>query len=324
MRITYSNLLNQYIRNIGIRTSDPNYSGVIADFNQNLGARYQMILAKMANYRTQKVFTDNTAVNTQYYSYPVGMVNFETVTVAVGSITYPMTVINNQFTWDSLNSIPFQPTTFPRFIFPRLDDYGIWPIPQGVYPITFNYHFRDRNLSVADYTSGIIAVSSSSSPNVITGTNTTWTPAMVGRWFSVTDPTEPGQGYWYRILSYVSATSLVLYNNWQGSTGSGYSYVIGETPEIPEEMHIALVHGVTADYYSNIKNDEVSSARWENRFWTGDPSNATRKFGDNDVIGGLIGGINKYEDRNESRLIDRKPQLGPLTEKAFAIHLSGS
>ncbi len=324
MRYTYSALLNQYIRNVGIRTTDPNYSSVVADFNQNLGSRYQMVLAKMANYRTQKVFTDNTAVNTQYYSYPVGMVNIETVTVAVGSITYPLTVINNQFTWDSLNSIPFQPTTFPRFIFPRLNDYGIWPIPQGVYPITFNYHYRDRNLSVADYTTGLVAVSSSSTPNAITGTGTTWTPAMVGRWFSVTDPTEPGQGYWYRILSYVSATSLVLYQNWQGSTGSGYSYVIGETPEIPEEMHIALAHGATADFFSNIKNDEASAARWENRFWTGDPSNPSRKFGDNDVIGGLIGGINKYEDRNESRLIDRKPQLGPLTEKAFAIHLSGS
>ncbi len=324
MRYTYSALLNQYIRNVGIRTTDPNYSSVVADFNQNLGSRYQMVLAKMANYRTQKVFTDNTAVNTQYYSYPVGMVNIETVTVAVGSITYPLTVINNQFTWDSLNSIPFQPTTFPRFIFPRLNDYGIWPIPQGVYPITFNYHYRDRNLSVPDYTTGLVAVSSSSNPNAITGTGTTWTPAMVGRWFSVTDPTEPGQGYWYRILSYVSATSLVLYQNWQGSTGSGLTYVIGETPEIPEEMHIALAHGATADYFSNIKNDEATAARWENRFWTGDPSNASRKFGDNDVIGGLIGGINKYEDRNESRLIDRKPQLGPLTEKAFAIHLSGS
>ncbi len=322
MRITYSNLLNQYIRNIGIRTSDPNYSGVIDDFNLNLGARYQMILAKMSNYRTQKQLTSNTAINQQYYSFPVGMVNFETIIVTVGSISYPMTVINNQFTWDSLNSIPFQPTTFPRFIFPRLDDFGIWPIPQGVYPITFNYHFRDRNLSVPDYSTGTIAVTSGSA-NIV-GTTTTFTPAMSGRWFTITDPTEPGQGYYYRLLTYTDATHFSLYAPYQGTTGSGFTYNIGETPELPEEMHIALAHGVTADYYSNIKNDEVSAARWENRFWTGDPSNPTRKFGDSNVIGGLIGAMAKYEDRNESRLIDRKPQLGPLTEKAFAIHLSGS
>ncbi len=322
MRLTYTSLLNQYIRNIGIKNTDPNYSSVIADFNSNLGQRYQMILAKMANYRTQTQLTSNTAVNQQYYSFPVGMVNFETIIVTVGSISYPMTVINNQFTWDSLNSIPFQPTTFPRFIFPRLDDFGIWPIPQGVYPITFNYHFRDRNLSVADYSTGTIAVTNGAA--TIAGTTTTFTAAMAGRWFSVTDPTEPGQGYWYRVLSYQSTTGLTLYAPWQGTTGSGFTYVIGETPELPEEMHIALAHGVTADYFSNVKNDEASAARWENRFWTGDPSNASRKFGDNDVIGGLIGGINKYEDRNESRLIYRKPQLGPLTEKAFAITLSGS
>ena len=506
-----------------------------------------MILAKMANYRTQKSYTDNTAINQQYYPYPVGLVNFETVTVQVGSITYPVTVINSQFTWDSLNSIPFQPTTFPRFVFPRLDDYGIWPIPQGVYPITFNYHWRDRNLSVADYTIGTVSVTNSSipfvstsyqalsattdasgiatlgqitnpypnsiffeiaspathpaqtitagngfafdgtngqnasgtvwssalaykivsgvesqtgsmtfpksqsqafnsiitcfngtpslavvsatttkkvntttisttmnlaqlptvgnmivigitsahgtaptitdnqtyntyqmvtsstssaGPNVflyygivavssgtftltvtnlnatvgdsadifayevsgisnvnastITGSGTTWTPAMVGRWFSVTDATEPGQGYWYRVLSYNSATSLTLFRPWQGNTGSGYTYVIGETPELPEEGHITLAHGVTADFYANLKNDEATAARWENRFWTGDPSNPSRKFGDNDVLGGVIGMVNKYEDRNESHLIDRKPNLGPLTEKAFAIRLSGS
>ncbi len=322
MRITYTGLLNQYIRNIGIKSTDPNYTSVVADFNQNLGARYQMILAKMANYRTQKQLTSNTAVNQQYYSFPVGMVNFETVTVAVGSITYPMTVINNQFTWDSLNSIPFQPTTFPRFIFPRLDDFGIWPIPQGVYPITFNYHFRDRNLSVADYITGTIGVTNGAA--TIVGSGTTFTAAMAGRWFSVTDPTESGQGYWYRVLSYQSATGLTLYSPWQGTTGTGFTYVIGETPEIPEEMHIALAHGVTADFFANVKNDEASAARWENRFWTGDPSNASRNFGDSNVIGGLIGGMAKYEDRNESRLIDRKPQLGPLTEKAFAITLSGS
>ncbi len=310
MRMTYTSMLNQYIRNIGIKTTDPHYQNVLADFNSNLGYRYQMILAKMANYKTQAQLTATTVINQQYYSFPPGVVNFETVIVTVGSISYPMTVINNQFTWDSLNSIPFQPTTFPRFVFPRLDDFGIWPIPQGEYTITFNYHVRDRNLSIADYTAGTVQLS--------------FTPAMVGRWFSVTDPTEPGQGYWYRVLSYTDATNITLYNPYQGTTGAGFSYVIGETPEIPEEMHIALVHGATADFYANIKNDEASAARWENRFWTGDPSNNSRDFGDSKVIGGLIGAMAKYEDRNESKLIDRKPQLGPLTEKAFAITLSGS
>lgn len=322
MRMTYTALLNQYIRNIGIKSTDPNYTSILADFNQNLGNRYQMVLSKLANYRTQKTYTDSTIVNTQEYPYPVGLVNIETVTVTVGSISYPMTVINNQFTWDSLNSIPFQPTTFPRFLFPKVDTYGIWPIPQGVYTITFNYHWRDRNLTVADYTDGTIAVTSGSA--AIVGTSTTFTQAMVGRWFSITDPTEPGQGYWYRILTVTNATHATLFRTWQGSTGSGYTYTIGETPEVPEELHIALVQGATADYFSNIKNDETSAAKWENRFWTGDPSNPTRKFGDNNVLGGLIGAVNQYEDRNESKLIDRKPQLGPLTEKAFAITLSGS
>lgn len=318
--MTWSDSTSQFIRTTGIKATDPNYTGILADFAQSYANRYQLILAKMANYRTQKPYTATTVATTQYYSYPVGMVNFETVIVTVGSLSYPLTVINSQFTWDSLNSIPFQPTTFPRFVFPRMDDFGIWPIPQGAYPITFNYHWRDRSLSVADYTAGTVAVDSTTA--IVTGTATTFTPAMVGRWFTVTDTTEPGQGYWYRILSYQSATQVTLFRTWQGTTGSAFTYRIGETPELPEEMHIIPVHGAIADFFANIKNDETSSAKWENRFWTGSPDNSSRNFGDSTIIGGLIGAMSKYEDRNESRLIDRKPQLGPLTEKAFAIHLS--
>ncbi len=547
MRISYSNLKSQYFRNIGVQSTDPNIVNVTADFNQSLGARYQMILAKMADYRTQKTYTDTTAIGQQFYSYPVGLVNFESVVVSVGSVNYPLTVINSQFSWDVLNAIPpIQISAIPQYVFPRNSDYGIWPIPQAPYTITFNYHWRDRNLSVADYNTGTVAVTNrsipfvstnyqvvsgttdvsgiatlgqienpypnsiffeiaspanhpaqtitagngfaidssmsnvtgtvwssalaykivsgtqnqqgamtfpksqsqafnsmvacfngtpslavvsatstkkvntttlnttmnlsqlptvgnvvviavtsahatapvitdnqtnntyqqigsgsttSTGPNIflyygvvntsagtftitvtglnatvgdsadifamevsglsnvnastITGSGTTFTPAMVGRWFSVTDPTESGQGFWYRIAGYNSATSLTLFRSWQGNTGSGYTYNIGETPELPEELHMTLVHGATADFYANMKNDEATAARWENRFWTGDPSNGSRAMGDSNVIGGVIGAMNKYEDRNESHLVNRNPHPDPLGyNKVFAIKLS--
>lgn len=321
-RMTYSDSLSQYLRSTGVKTSDPNYAGIVADFNQNLSARYQMVLAKMADYKTQKQYTSTTVASQALYPYPAGMVNFETVVITIGSLNYPLQVINAQWNWDIYNAIPFQPTTFPQFVFPDTDGYRIWPVPSDAWPITFNYHWRDRSLSIADYTDGTIAVTANSA--AIVGTATTFTQAMVGRWFSVTDPTAVGQGYWYRVVSVTDTTHATLYRPYQGTTGSGYSYVIGESFEIPEEGHMAIVQGAVADFYANLKNDESSAARWENRFWTGDPSNPTRKFGDNDVFGGVIGLVNKYEDRNESHIVERQPRVGNPRYKAFGIVLSGS
>jgi hypothetical protein len=185
-----------------------------------------------------------------------------------------------------------------------------------------SYHYRDRNLSVADYSTGTVAVTNNST--TITGSGVTFTPAMVGRWFTVTDPTVSGQGYFYRLGSYVSGSVMNLETVWSGTTSSGVAYNIGECPEIPEEGHMLLAYGATADFFSNLKNNEDSAARWENRFWTGDPSNTNRKFGDNDVLGGVIGLVNKYQDRNESHVIQRKKTVEYPGLKAFGITLSGS
>lgn len=398
MRLTYNLCLAQYLRNAGVRTTDPNYQDILADFNQNLGNRYQMVLAKMADYKTETYQTPfNTGINaillttdvsqpvtsitssgttatvtisahgysngyvvaisgaspsgyngtftiggvttntftytllasvagvaatpTQYFPLPPGQVNIEAVYVTIG-YKYNLKLINSEQRWNEINAIPFQPTTFPQFFFPRRDDFGIWPIPQTTYPGSISYHYRDRNLSVADYNTGTVTVTNAS--NLVTGSGTTFTPAMVGRWLTITDTTVAGQGYWYRIASYTSATVIGLDKVWSGTTSSGASFNIGETPELPEEGHMILVHGATADFYSNLKNDEGTAARWENRFWTGTPENTSRAMGDSNVLGGVIGLVNKYTDRNESHIVNRRPTIATPGMKAFGITLSGS
>jgi hypothetical protein len=392
-------MLNQYLRNTGVRASDPNYSGIVADFNQSLGNRYQIVLAKMVDYKTEtynasfntglnaillstgvsqaitsiassgttatvtltshgysngnsiaisgasvagfngtftiggvttNTFTYTlaaslsgaTATPTQYFPLPAGQVSIEAVYITIGTLKYPLKQLNDENKWNEINAIPFQPTTYPQYYLPRRDDFGVWPIPQTSYPGSISYHYRDRNLSVADYATGTVTVTNNSTQ--ITGSGTTFTAAMVGRWFTVTDTTVGGQGYWYRVGSYTSGTVINLDKAWSGTTSSGAAYNIGETPELPEEGHMVLVYGATADFYSNLKNDETTAAKWENRFWTGDPNNTNRKFGDNDVIGGVIGLVNKYTDRNESHVIQRNISIGYPGLKAFGITLSGS
>lgn len=318
MRLTYTDIQNQYLRNIGKAGSTD--TTILSDLQLNLGQRYQLMLAKMGNYMTQIPKTASTVVNQQYYHYPSGIVNIETATINLGTYTAPLEVINSQHNWDILNSIQIQASAVPQFIFPRRDDFGIWPTPQGVYTINFNYHWRDRNLGVADYTTGTVTATNNST--TIVGVGTTWTSAMVGRWFVVTDTTAPGQGYWYRIAAFNSTTSLTIETSYEATTSAGVTYRIGQTPELPEEGHIILVDGATSDFYAGLMADIPNATWFNNKFWTGDGNNNSRKEGDPNIKGGLIGLMNLYADRNNTKIVNRKPRLSPLTYKVWGVTLS--
>jgi len=326
MRLTYTNLYNQFLRNI-------NQSGVTTDtslnstFNFYLGTRYQLMLAKLKNFKTElsTTFTTVTDANSstpasQYYNYPLGEISIDGIFITIGSVNYPLQVIDSIFNWENLNAIQLQASAVPQFFFPRRDDFGIWPIPQSTYTGTISYHYRDRNLSVADYSTGTVTVTNGSA--TVTGSGTTFTPAMVGRWFCVTDTTVAGQGLWFRISAYTSATSITLYQKWTSATASGVAYNIGETPELPEEGHVLLLDGVLADYYTFIRKDMTNAQHHENIFWTGDPGNDSRQEGNTNIAGGLIGLVNRYADRDDTRIIKRNPKLNPISYKPWGSSIS--
>lgn len=316
--LSYSDLLNQYLRNIG--KSGSTDTTIIDDFKLNIGQRYQMVLARMANYMTQQPKTASTVANQQFYAYPLNTINVEDVVVTVGSVNYPLEIINSQKQWDTINSLQIQPTAIPQFFFPRRDDFGIWPIPTDAYTITFNYHYRDRGLQIADYNTGTITTTNGST--TVTGSATSFGAYMVGLWLQVTDATTTGWGYWYRIGSYSSTTSISLEQYWQTASLSGVTYRIGQLPEIPEEGHIMLCDGATADFYAGMRS-EIQQATWfNNKFWTGDGNNNSRTEGDQSIKAGLIGMMNYYADRNKTTLINRQPSVGGSASKIWATTIS--
>lgn len=318
MKMSFSTIKQKFLNNIGKPGGAD--ATVIADFQINLNQRYQMVLAKMQDYMTQETVSQTTVANTQYYTYPRGIVSIESVVVTVGGVGYPLEVITSQRAWDVLNAVQFQPTAIPQFVFPRKGDYGIWPIPGGAYTVTFNYHHRDRNLVLEDYTDGTIAITNGDA--TVTGSSTTFTAEMAGLWLEVTDTTKSGWGRWYRIGSYTSATSLELETTWGYTTITGATYRIVQAPEIPEEGHIILCDGVTADYYAGIQN-EASSATWfENKFWTGDGLNTKRNQGDPNIAGGLVGLMGRYADRNNEVLVRRGPHMALADTKVWGSSIT--
>ncbi len=318
MRKTYTDLLNQHFRNIGKagQTSDPT---LLADFQYSLGERYQTIMGTLSSYINTDTQTASTVASQQSYSYPVGTVGVDSATVTIGTLVQPLTPIYSQTLWNEINSWPVT-SAYARFIFPRKDDFGIWPVPSGVNTITFNRYFRDRNLLVDDYTTGTITATAGST--TITGSGTTFTSAMVGRWFTVTDTSARGQGYWYRVGTYTSATSIALETGWAGSTAAALTYRIGETPEIPEEGHAILAYGTAADYYMGLRAAPEKALPFDNMFWTGSFNNSSRVMDDPNISGGLIGIVRKYEDRERSNIVQRNPRRRIGADRIFAESIS--
>ena len=188
MRMSHDDIYAQFLSNTGSQDS----TGLQAIFHRELGQTYQLMLAKLKNYKTQMIGTFTTVSGkdqTYDYPYPVGMVDIDGAYITIGAVNFPLKVLNAEYNWEQLNAIQIQASALPQFLFPRRDGFGVWPLPQAAYTGTIIYHYRDRNLSVADYSIGTVQVQIGASATAIVGTNTVWTAAMVGRWFTVTDTT---------------------------------------------------------------------------------------------------------------------------------------
>jgi hypothetical protein len=320
--MTYSDILAQFMRNIGqenISANDPAYATILADFNTNLGARYHMVMAKMRDYATQLQKTTTTVASQQYYHYPVDVMNIESIVVTIGQVNYPTTICNSQWQWDWLNAIQVQPTAIPQFILPRKVDFGVYPTPKDAYTLTFNYHYKDRNLSVPDYLAGTVTMTNAST--AVTGSGVTWTAAMIGRYFEITDTTNSGQGYFYKIVDIPTSGTLTLETSFEGLGGASLSYRIGEIPDFPDEGHSILVDGASADYFSGMRHDLETGTWYDNKFFTGSGVNTSRNYGESTISGGLIGLYNTYTDRNQERVIDRKKEIAPFTFQNWGMNL---
>lgn len=289
MRITYSDFQTRFLDATG--NSGSTNSVLLAFFKRQLGTRYQIAQTEMSNYVEQYHKAFSTVVGQQFYPNPCDLFNFEAMTITLANIAYPLECVSSQLQWDQLNQTLITTTTIPQFYFPRRDDFGVWPIPQAVYTGSMKYHYRNRNLTNSDYTSGTVSVTTDDA--TITGTGT-FTADMVGRWF-MTD------GYWYRIATFTDATHLELDTVFQGTTGTGLTYVIGETPELPPEGHEILLWGAIADFYGMYKKDQAAQIWWNNMFWTGDGQNSDRTG--RNIQGGLIGLRNRYASRSDSKII---------------------
>ena len=281
---------------------------------KELNKAYRLVLNSLKNYTTQKVWTTETEDGEQFYRLPPDFNRLQSATLTISDVAYPLQVIDSYNEWNTLNQIDFSGSTTPLFIFIRRDDFGIWPKPSADdNTITLVYNIFVKDMTQDDYITGTVTTVNDDA--TVTGTDTTFTPAMVGRWFKATDDQE-----WYRIDSYTGAESIELESVFEGTAVTDSAFIIGESPEIPVQLHELLPYKAVAPYLAGFKRDPVTAQSFLNYFWTGDFNNNSRRL--RDAAGGLLGAMKEYSGlgRANSRLVRRRPRIvSPFDERWSSV-----
>ena len=317
MRLTFTDLQSRCQDGSGGDTS----TASLTFFKQRLNTRYENIVSALPSWVMQVTDTFSTVADQQYYYYPPNIRSVESLKITIGSQDYPLTPIFGYAEWNRLNAIDIAAGAIPEKFFNRRDDFGIYPIPQDEYTATIVYNIRAGGMTKSDYTTATVTATENSV--TITGSGTAFSTSnnvVAGEWFSLADTNGESRGSWYRIHSVDSTTAVTLETYFEEGTEAGASYIMGECPEIPADTHELLVYGTSSDYFAEKRQDITKAQAWENKYYTGDFNNNNRDR--TKVVGGLIKAIERYEDRNDSAIVQRRSPSRSAHDKVFATDIS--
>lgn len=237
--LTYGQILSRYLN----RTKDASSANSTRG-NELINEVNQSIIS-MEDWRfLDKERTATSVASQQNYQLPADYGILHSIWTVVGGITYyPIEITDLEF-WQNLNSTSVLSDISTYFTIID-DDIYLYPKPSSTaIAIHLFYKQNAQDMSASDYTTGTIT--STVGSRTVTGSGTTWTSAMAGRWINIA-------GRWYEI-SVASTTSITLVK-FALDTVSGATYTLGETSPIPQEFHDLILKGVVADYY-DFKGDK--------------------------------------------------------------------
>lgn len=207
-----------------------------------------------------------STVGVQSYPIPPTVSKIKNNTITIGQLQYTPAPVQSIQEWTMLNMLPYN-SNIPNYFYIYNNQVNFWPIPSSSGNIiTFNYKARVPDLSFADYSTGTLSNITVGS-NIITGVATAWnTPYPVNvdlKMFNLFIKINPpsGEGIWYQIQQFNSATEVVLTSPIQNAPSStAATYVIGQLPLLQEDFQDMLVYGAVQTYYSSIvDNDKMYS-----------------------------------------------------------------
>jgi len=168
--------------------------------------------------------------------------------------------------WKSIKQARLGFSTIPYFTYVESQKFLINPIPSvSGNKITLRGRINIPKIAIADYSEGTIT-SIANEGTALVGSGTTWTADMIGRYVNIPQTTaaKGGDGLWYEIGAYISATALTLLKPYEGTaiaTGTA-TYTIGQVPVIPEAYQPAIEYRAVALYWQNQNDLARSKTYW--------------------------------------------------------------
>lgn len=249
----------------------------------------------LKNYKLQPPpYTDTTVISQIYYNFRPGFAKLTSLVVTSGTYKPPLKIVQSEDEWNSLQQVPVS-GSWPTHVYPRRDDFGLYPTPKAAYTMTISGIWIPTNMTQDDVTLGTIAWTNGSA--AIVGTGTAFTSSMVGSWLASTDSAGVPNSNMYRIATYTDGTHITLDRNVIESTTSGMTFIIGQSPEIPEDLHQFIPFRVAAQYYSVKRRNPTLAQQYLNYFWTGDYNNTKRE---GEIIGGVLNVLNDLLEKGRS------------------------
>ena len=195
----------------------------------NVAVHYVM---NLCDWNFNKTSIDLTTVaQQQAYTLPYNAERVNFVNVLANAINYTPREIKHGRIWRQINYVTTNYTDVPQYWFysNKTGQINIYPIPANAgNTITCGYTKKLRDLSdTAYYTTGTITTVADSV--TITGSGTTFTPRMVGKYIQITSTTTVTGDYWYEIVGYTSPTVITVKNSVPVTIGgAGTTYKISE------------------------------------------------------------------------------------------------
>jgi len=198
--------------------------------------------------------------------------------------------------WKQILQARLGESDVPYFTYVENQKFYLNPTPAtSSRKMTIRGRLNVRDLSIADYTTGTI-VSIANQGTALVGSGTTWTADMVGRYIKINNTTAAngGDGFWYEIGAYTSATALTLLKPYEGTTiaAGSATYTIGQVPVIPEAYQPAIIYRTAALFWQN--QNDLSRAK---TYWM--QYDGGSEVGYSDTYGGLIGQMLDNEGETE-------------------------
>ena len=217
----------------------------------------------------EKTGTETTVAAQQAYKLPGDLYRLVDVYLQVGTYKYNPTQVANFDDWNRVNNPSNIQSDTATYYFIIGNSLSFWPTPaSNGNTISYAYLVSNRDISIADYTTGTITTATNGS-KTITGSGTSWTAGMAGMWLRITagSAANLGDGLWYQVDTVDSATQLTLVREYSGTsiTAGSAAYTLGDCSLIPEKYQLGPVYYAACEYFR--KNNDMNRAEYYQRMF---------------------------------------------------------